>query len=192
MDQLLKEFARIKREHAESVLARSARVVLGSSVIRVFDSGTKPGLVRILEGVAIDELKRIRSQTAFKKFFERELARVSRGVRRLNPDNARIYPGYKWGHSTKVLCLFLRTVVLESDLLPHSAITRLRPLLYAPIDGVIIHRLQDLEVELPFQRIKDIDSQRKFYKIQDLLGRASRRAEVPRIWFDDNWVGNRA
>jgi hypothetical protein len=95
---------------------------LGASVIRVFAAGTKPSLTNALGHVAVDELRAICNVNSFKAFFEDELSQIARVIKRLNSDNTRIYPGYKWGHASKVLCLFLRDVVSHIDI---STIRRL-------------------------------------------------------------------
>lgn len=182
------EFERLRRDHPTSVLLRCARSNLGASVIRVFAAGTKPLLTKALEEVAVDELRRISSEDSFKAFFERELSQIARVIKRTNPDNTRIYPGYKWGHASKVLCLFLRDVVSHSRYLHDSSVNRITPLLFVPIDGLNIRRLLSLGITLPFRKIKEIDSPSKFYAIQEQLGEVGRLTNVPRIWFDDNWA----
>jgi hypothetical protein len=44
-----------------------------------------------------------------------------------------------------------------------------------------------LKMRLPFKRIREIDTAKKFYDVQTALGAAAREAGVPRVWFDDNW-----
>ena len=36
-----------------------------------------------------------------------------------------------------------------------------------------------------------VDSPKKFYGLQDLLGEAAREVGVPRVWFDDAWATKR-
>ena len=43
------------------------------------------------------------------------------------------------------------------------------------------------KTELNFSQIKQIDSRKDFYSVQNILGEAAQKAGVPRIWFDDNW-----
>jgi hypothetical protein len=43
-------------------------------------------------------------------------------------------------------------------------------------------------VKLGFSTIKGIDSEKKFYEVQDRLGKIAKEVGVPRILFDDVWV----
>jgi hypothetical protein len=188
MTGLEKAFTRIREEHAAAIQVRSARAVLGSSVIRVFHPGTKYPLLDKLASLDIKSLKSIRTQDAFRKKFEQHLNQVHNTVRRLNVGNGRIHPGGKWGHCTKVLCLYLREIVLHSRLLPDAVVARLQHYLYVPIDTIVLKELKRVGAEVPFRRIKDLATAQHFYLLQDLLGEAARRKHVPRIWFDDVWA----
>ena len=184
---LVKEFERIRHNHRRAIRHRAARVVLGSSVIRVFERGTKDSLLPILFGIPIDEIAALNDERGFKLWFEGQLDILARDIGRCNPNNTRIYPGYKWGHATKVLTLYIREIVLNSRYFPNSVVERVSPWLYVPIDSAIMKRLRQLDSHPPFARIKGIDSPEKFYEVQDRLGQAAARADVPRIWFDDIW-----
>jgi hypothetical protein len=183
---LTEEFRRIKREHRKALRYRAA-LVMGPSVTRVFRRGTKKALIPALEAIDVDRLRGVRSQQQFREWFDEHLAKVARGIRRLNAHNDRVNPGYKWGHATKVLTLFVREIVLCSRYFSDAEAKRLSPWLYAPIDGIIIRRLERLGECLPFDRIRQIDTPRKFYGVQERLGEAAAAVGVPRVWFDDNW-----
>ena len=120
----------------------------------------------------------------------RQAARGSRTRREEGQqrENSRIHPGYKWGHSTKVLSLFIREIVLCSRYFDDRLTDRLAPLLYIPIDGVVIDHVRRLGVPLSLRKIKHIDSAEKFFGVRDLLGEAATRAGVPRVWLDDVWT----
>jgi hypothetical protein len=186
-DPLITEFKRIKARHKRAICIRAARVVLGSSVIRVFNSDSKDRLLRILKGVNVSGLLNITSEKKFKNWFELELDRLGTAIEETNKDNNRIYPGYKWGHATKVLTLYVREVVLNSRYFTEEEVSKISPLLFVPIDSVAIRRLRKLGIKLSFSAIKDIDTPDKFYNVQRLLGEAALEVGVPRIWFDDNW-----
>lgn len=184
---LVKEFERIRHNHRQAIRHRAARVILFASVIRVFESGTKDRLLPILAAIPIDEIATLNDESQFKLWFEGQLNILAQEIKRCNPNNTRIYPGYKWGHATKLLTLYIREMVLNSRYFPDSVVRRVSPWLYVPIDSVGMKRLRQLGSHLPFARIKEIDSPEKFYTVQDLLGQAARRVDVPRVWFDDNW-----
>ena len=186
------ELIRIKANHGTAIRRTASRVVLGSSVIRVFEPGTKPKLQAALDRIDVDRLHGVRSQGAFKEWFARELGRVARVMKATNRRNSRVNPGYKWGHGTKVLCLWVRDIVLNSRYFPDATMELLSPWLYAPVDSVVIKRLRELGVRLPFRAIKEIDTARRFFAVQDTLAEAAKAAGVPRIWFDDNWGDRQA
>jgi len=106
----------------------------------------------------------------------------------MNRGNTRVYPGYKWGHSTKILCLFLRDIALHSHYFSDGKADRLSYYLYTPIDNIVIRELRRLGHAPAFRRIKEIDSSKKFYDVQDAIGEASSKIGVPRVWFDDIWA----
>ena len=181
------EFRRIKSAHRNAQIRTVARTVLTPSVMRVFREGTREDLLPVMETLDVRGLRAVRSQEAFSEWFDKGVARIWRTIGRKNKDNHRIQPGGKWGHSTKIMTLFSRGLVLTSRVFPDSITDRLAPFLYVPIDGVIMRRLERLDVDLPFRRIREIDSRSKFYMVQDLLGETAHKIGVPRVWFDDNW-----
>lgn len=187
MKSLVEEYRRIKEKHEEAERHFYARSVLGSSVIRVFQKGSKPVIMKALVGLNIRKLEKLRSRRAYATEFEDQLELLSRSIRRSNRENDRIKPGLKWGHATKVLCLYHRGIVTHSRFFSDRVTARLSDFLFAPIDNIVIDRLVDLGYDPGVGSIKAINSKKKFYKIQGDLGIAARKAKVPRVWFDDNW-----
>ncbi len=186
-EKLEKEFQRIRDGHLLAIKRTAARVVLGQSVMRVFAEDTKKDLLPILACIDINSVGKMSSQQEFKAWFEIHLGRVARAIKRRNESNGRINPGYKWGHATKVLNLYIREIVLNSRYFDDTTVRRISPWLYAPVDSIVMKRLRAVGCSVPFRAIKDIDSSRKFYRLQDLLSQASEKVGVPRVWFDDNW-----
>jgi hypothetical protein len=186
--RLDKEFLRIKNAHRKSLKNTTSRSVLGPSVMRVYARGTRNALMPVLaEEIDIDSLAAIRHQEAFSRWFDIQLDRLARATKPLNSRNHRIAPGAKWGHATKILTLFVRDLVLKSRYFTDKDARRISQFLHAPIDGIVIKRLRKLRVRLPFSRIKDIDTRKKFYDVQETLTFAASKAGIPRVWFDDNW-----
>ncbi len=91
--KLEREFERIKLDHHEALKATAARVVLGSSVIRVFEKGTKKKLMPVVARVRIDGLYNVINQQQFKLWFEKELNRIASAVRETNRNNLRTNAG---------------------------------------------------------------------------------------------------
>jgi hypothetical protein len=78
-------------------------------------------------------------------------------------------------------------MVLKSRHFNDNQVKRISSWLYIPIDSIAIKRLRKLGVKLPFNNIKEIHTSKMFYGTQDILAKAAIKANVPRIWFDDNW-----
>ena len=186
--QLKKEYEDIGKKHRNALLRISARSVLGSSVIRVFNVESKSILLNSLEKINVDDLLRLKDEADYKAWFENNLSNLSQEINKTNPQNTNIYPGYKWGHATKILNLYIREVVEYKRYFTESEAAKIRKWLYVPIDSQVMKKIRALGYTLPFNKIKDIDTAKKFYGVQDLLGRAASAVNVPRIWFDDVWA----
>ena len=160
-ERLIAEYKRIQRAHKRALVRTVARSNLGGAVIRVYDKGTKEPLLAALTGVRFDLLRNVRSQTEFRKWFNRELNRIAGVIRRKNPRNKRIRPGLKWGHAAKVLCLLLRGIVQRSDYFDRRVAKRLMPYLYQPMDSKVIGRLaRELKI-LPAVQVAETDRRRE-------------------------------
>jgi hypothetical protein len=183
------EFRRIQKGHREQIRRRLARIVMGSSVARVFERDSPKEIWSFLTKIPVDELPSIKSQKDFKDWFERQLESLATTIHRKNGTNSRILPGYKWGHATKILCLYLRDITLHREYFTDQQVERVVRWLYVPLDSVNMASLKRCGVPLDFCKIKEIDTEEKFYQVQDHLARAADRVGVPRIWFDDNWSG---
>ena len=166
----------------------AARIVLGPSVMRVFEQGTTRRLLPVLERTNIPQLRRVTTQARYKRWFERNLERVAKAIEASNRRNTRIRPGLKWGHATKILCLFVREIVLRTRLLTDAEVTRLERFLYVPLDSVVRRELRGCGINLPGTGIKHICRPNHFYNAQDRMAEAAERAGVPRICFDDVWA----
>jgi hypothetical protein len=184
---LIDEFQRIKTSHRDALKKTAARVVLGPSVIRVFAPRTRDALLPVLAKIEIEAIRQIKTQEAFSAWFDENVKRVARIVSRTNRGNTRIAPGTKWGHSTKIVALFIRELVLRSRYFNDAEVERISPFLYVPIDGIVMKRLRKLNISLPFSKIREINTRRKFYEVQETLGRAAAECGAPMVWFDDNW-----
>lgn len=181
------EFVRIRREHPAAIRKRIVRACLGGSVIRVFAQGTKPGLLRVLESLPVDDLPAL-DRTEFEAWYRVQLERVARELRKLNVGNPRLQPGLKWGHAAKVLSLFLRDLISQTRYFDERAAQKLEPWLHVPVDRIVIRRLRNLGARFDFQGIREIDSQERFLQVQRCLEAVAAPIGVPRVWFDDNWA----
>lgn len=150
---LLKEYQRIKKDHKKAIQIRAARVVIGPSVGRVFVPGSTKKIWPVLRDMDLNGLAGINTQEKYKKWFEGKLKDFAKIIRETNPNNTKIHPGYKWGHATKILCLFLNDMVVHRDYFDAKTANRLIYFLYAPIDGIVIKRLKKLGIRPDFSLI---------------------------------------
>jgi hypothetical protein len=183
------EYRRIAAAHRQAILKVTARSALPPSVTRVFNTGTKDALVDLLGRIPMDELPALADETAFRRWFAHHLDRVAAVILSLNPPETRprIHPGYEWGHGTKVLALYVRDVVLFSRYFTDADVERITLWLCCPIDGIVIRLLSKLGERPGVALIREIDSARVFWGLQDRMGAAAAAANVPRVWFDDLW-----
>lgn len=186
--KLLDTYRVIRDGLRPAIRSRTAREVLGSSVIRVFSKGTKPILQAQLMDVDIDALPELADEDAYREWFVAELNALAKVIKRCNPQRTSIYPGYKWGHATKVLSLYCRGMVLRSRYFTDKDVKRMTTWLYVPLDSTVITKLLACGVALPFRKIKEIDTRNKFFDTQELLGAAATQVGNARIHFDDVWM----
>ena len=187
-DALTHEYRRLQSGHRRTLVKRAARLVLAGSVIRVFVPETDHDIWPVLVGLKIDRLPTLAGQDQFRRWFDRALDEVAGAILIRNAHNRRVHPGYKWGHGTKVLTLFLRELVMSSRYFSEAEAERIAPWLYTPLDRVALNRLSQLKHPNGIRAIKHIDSADAFYGIQQDLGEAAASVVVPRIWFDDVWT----
>lgn len=186
---LADEFRNIKKYHETNLIVIAAKVVLGSSVIRVFRKDTKEKLVKVLKQIEIDNLRKLNSQNEYDKWFKINLNRLANVIKKSNPKRIKknIYPGYKWGHAAKILNLFVREIVENRRYFTDKEVLKLRFYLYVPIDSKIITAISKTHDKLNVTKIKEIKSEKEFDKIQNILKIAASEAKCPAIWFDDFW-----
>jgi hypothetical protein len=187
MQELVDEFNRLRNARTRGILSTSARVVLGSSVVRVFAKKTKRDLMLALGKVPVLDLPRLKGPPEFSVWFDEQVHRLAEALELKNNDRASVNPGLTWGHASKVAALYVRDVVLRSRLFTDKETTLIEPWLYVPIDSIIIERARKLGVRFGFTKIREIDTREKFYALQDALSAAAHHAGALRIWFDDNW-----
>jgi hypothetical protein len=188
MEKLAEKFRCIKKLHRKTIQRKHARLTIGSSVGRVLKKDSKEQIWPILEKIPVDEIVQLQGEQDYKNWFEKHLDVLAQKIAETNRGNRRIYPGYKWGHATKILCLYLRSVVMDGEYFPQNYKKKIKYWLYCPIDSQVMNALKKYGVNLPFDKIKGIDKPEKFYDVQDKLKQAASEVGVPRIWFDDVWA----
>jgi len=189
---LADEFARIRDDHRAAIVRTVARMTLLPSVTRVFEKGTTKPLTGSLLSLPVDELPELSDQADYRSWFEAALDSIAVTILERNPRGpwSSIHPGYKWGHGTKVLSLFVRNLVLCSRYFTEEEARRIEWWLYCPIDGRVMDRLREVGFDPGVNLIRTIDKA-TFWRVQDCLSAAANKAGIPRVWFDDVWSEDR-
>ena len=181
------EFREIGKKHKDALKRREAKVCVGPSTMRVFKPNVKDEIEKVLYKIDIGQLGDI-SKNDFHNWFEKNLKKVAKKIPHETSKKKKISNGSrKWGYAAKILNLYLRGVVLNSHYFTHKQVEEIQKLLYVPIDSKIIDAVKK-HINLDFNKIKEVNTSRKFYKVQDALGKAALKVGVPRVWFDDKWV----
>lgn len=194
--RLKKEYKKIKNKHDDTVVQKTALIVLGSSIIRVFKRGTKKDIVKVLQRISIDDMKRAcKSKNRFKKWFIQKSQRVDRVLRprkRMPKKESR-----RWAHATKITSLYLRDLLCQcSKKFTKTSYDHIEKMLYMPLDGIVLAALKKLckeykcGIEIP-NSMSGLNKKQQFFDIQDCLRCHADKVGVPAIWFDDIWVTNR-
>jgi len=181
------EFRKIGKKHKEALKKREATVCFGASTIRVFKPNIKDEIKKVLYKIDIGRLEDI-GKNDFHNWFEKNLKKVAKKIPHETSKKKKISDGSrKWGYAAKILNLYLRGIVLGNHYFTYKQVEKIEKLLYVPIDSKIIDAVKE-HINLDFNKIKDVNTSEKFYKVQNALGEAALKAGVPRIWFDDKWV----
>ncbi len=164
-----------------------ARAATGSSVIRVFLKETKAPLLQALIKVSVEEIATLRTKEGFERWFETQLRKVAATIQEKNRHNERVQPGLMWGHTAKILAIYVRAVVLHSRFFEDDIVARVKPWLFVPVDRIVIKMLATCGVRTPFRKIKEIATKADFYFVQNLLADRCDPG-IARVVFDDGWA----
>jgi hypothetical protein len=193
------EFKKIHDDHRKMVPLRSAKVVLGSSVIRALPKKTKEKLENKLAELTATDLKKW-TEYSFKTNFVKKVKEIKKMIpkeRKVMKRNKRIRCKQKVNkdaHASKILALYCRELLMESlaaNIINYKIYSRIEKLLFCPVDSKVIKKLREFKEGK--QRLKNTISMKtmdknSFEEIQDWLAIGAERTLTPRIWFDDVWV----
>ncbi len=179
---LEKQLRKQGRAERKSIVVRQAKTCIGPSTWRTLAAETNDDVAPALKQIDLKKLVACRKPAEFRKFFCEELKRVDRALARKN----KTVKGRKWGYGTKILSLFLRGMVLHTRYFDYKVVERLTPLLYVPVDRIVLNNLRKAELDTRCRAIKDM-SQETFWQIQEWLAEAASNVGVPSIIFDDVW-----
>lgn len=190
--KLVERFNAIRDRRPRAIQERLARVTLGSSMMRAFAKKTSDAVRPVLASLDLEAVAACNGPDAYRRWFEKQLDRIAQTVLTVNPPTGRpgLHPGYKWGHSAKILNSFMQHAVRQSRYFSEGDARRIEPWLYVPLDSVVMKELRACGIPTPL-RINRIDSAEVFYRLQDIIGAAAAQTGISRILFDDVWAGER-
>src|SRR5512135_2328938 len=96
-DRVVEELLFRHRRARQALRHWAARGATGGPVIRVFVPRTRPALLAHLVRLPVDELSALRSKASFERWYESQLRKVARTLRKSNQHNPRVQPGIQWG-----------------------------------------------------------------------------------------------
>lgn len=166
------------------VVNRMIKIILGSSVIRVFSKGTKPALMKGLKAIPVNELNQLTTQTEFDSWHQSHVRKIQRILERSDKDRARFEKGELFGHATKVVNLYLGHLVLYSHYFKKVTINRVKYLLHVPLDSKVFIALRGEPSLIVPGSIKELKSG-SYDKIQKAIREHALNAGLPAIYFDE-------
>lgn len=170
------------RQEQASIVTRKVRTCVGASTWRALANNTKLDVTPILQTVDLNRFRACNTETEYRRFFCDELSRVDRAVRRKNSK----VQGRKWGYSAKILCLFLRGMVLHTRYFDDKNMARLKRFLYVPVDRIVLKEIRKMGLNPGSRAIKTMTKD-TFWSIQKWLIEAASNVKVSPVIFDDVW-----
>jgi len=188
---LLAKYDEIKNAHNDCVIEKSATVILGPSIIRVFDKKTKDNIVNALKHISIESLKKVtKSRNLFKKWFIDNSLKVNKSLKSRDMDPR----SKRWAHATKITSIYLRDLISRyGRYLTRREYDRIEKMLYVPLDKIVLTGLNKLcstcnyRSKLP-KSMSELKGKKQFFRIQDCLFYHASKISMPAIWLDDIWV----
>jgi len=165
---------------------RTIKVVLGSSVIKVFVEKTKPILAEKLKEVDVNAILNFQKQDEYDNWHDSETGKIYEALKSKADNIARINSneGLKYGHGTKILNLFVGHLVFYSQYFTREEVEKVKYFLHVPLDSKVFKVLKKCHIENVPEWIKDVT--RDVYKdIQEEIRDTARKFNLPPLFFDE-------
>lgn len=172
--------------YKNAIKARIAKIILGSSVIRVFKGGSKTSLKECLGKIDVDYLLKISSQKEYDTWHLGGINKVYACLKKEQVNIDRLSKeGLKWGHSTKIFNLFIGHLVTMSPYFDKTEdYERIRFYLHVPLDSKAFEVLRDCSIKNVPKNIKEV-TQKDYKNIQSILFHAASLHNTPALHFDE-------
>jgi len=171
--------------YKSAIKRRMIKIVLSSSVIRVFKSGSKNELSKCLLKIDLNQLKNIKSQDQFDNWHSLNINNIYLSLRG-EPENLERLgkEGLKWGHSAKIFNLFIGHIVMMSPYFTSQEIKDVKFYLHVPLDSKVFAQLKSCGVKSVPGKIKAV-TENTYKVIQETIRNSASTYNLPPIYFDD-------
>lgn len=171
--------------YKDGVRRRVCKIILGSSVIRVFEKKTKKDLLDCLLSIDVTRLYKISSITAYDKWHSEKIEHVYNCLLTKNKEDFQGYfHGLKWGHATKIFNLYIGHLIFYSPFFSDSKyIERIYGYLHVPLDSKVFAILKSFGISTP-EAIKNI-SKEKYYELQEIFRKHAKAQFIAPLTFDE-------
>lgn len=179
-------FLYLKREdnYKIAVKRRVCKIILGSSVIRVFEENTKTDLINCLTEIDVSGLYTITSQKVYDAWHSAQTNFVYNALSKKNKDRFEDLAGLKWGHATKIFNLYIGHLIFYSPYFAETKyIKRLYNYVHVPLDSKVFEVLRAAGMKAP-ERIKNMTKD-QYYEIQDQFRKSAKQHSVPPLFIDE-------
>ena len=180
--------------YKNAVKTRVSKIILGSSVIRVFKEGSKVNLFTCLEKIDVNHLLTIQSQKEYDSWHLSNINKIYNCLKQEQSNIDRLSEeGLKWGHATKIFNLFIGHLVTMSPYFDKTKdYERIKFYLHVPLDSKVFEVLRDCLIEDVPKNIKQV-TQKAYKNIQSLLRNAAEIYTIPVLYFDEYaWAMDKA
>lgn len=170
--------------YKDAVKKRIAKIVLGASVIRVFEEDTKAALMDCLNKLDIHSLTLIKTEKEYDKWHIKQVNYVYNALLRKNKIKYRgELVGLKWGHATKIFNLFIGHLYHYSPYFNERSNIEAHKYFHIPLDSKVFSSLKKIGITVP-STIKSLN-EIQYIEIQQILRRAAYKTGSDPLRFDD-------
>lgn len=171
--------------HRKTIKKRIAKIILGASVIRVFEKHTKEKLLQCLLELEIDSVLSVQTETEYDKWhYEKVISIYDCLYKSNNEKYSNDLEGLMWGHSTKIFNLFIGHLFYYSFYFNNERNSlKAQFFFHVPLDSKVFSVLKSFQIKVP-KSIKSIQAS-DYKEIQKVFRDAAQRNSVAPLLFDD-------
>lgn len=168
--------------YKKCIKRRIIKIILGSSVIRVFKKGTKKDVVRTLEGINLDELKFILTSRNYDEWQRKQVNKLYTTLIKMNAN----LKGLKWGHACKIFNLYISHIIFYSQYFDDlKLINKIKYFIHAPIDSKVLKVLNNTKNFKSLPKSLSLMTEAYYVEIQAEVRMISNKYNCPPFYLDE-------